>query len=405
MVYAAVEQTLDVSVTGDATCTLQLLAKDGVYLHEIPRAITTVYLYPGARADVAMSCQCVGVAYPCTAALTSQPGRRLGGGGGSGRQLTGKGRGGQGGQGPGQAGMNVAAVTLLTLSVTETVGGVVEALPTTTLDRPCYLADLRQATVPTGQSGSLNFNLGTVSVRWDGAGDSMNYQNVQAAGGMSSWPPLTSFTTGTVYEVFATGVNAHPLHIHINPFQIQDMGGATSLDDGYFQAGDWHDTLYINSLGGGNAVTVRMNTDKFTGAMVIHCHILSHEDRGMMGYISLTGTEGDVFAGAKTLDPSCYDTAFTPTSPLAPTPVTPTPAPTSPDSPPTPTPTSSVVVEVEAEFEADEILPAGVTPGDLMESPTFTETMQMGVGAALGVPATDVQITDVAVGPAQGGSG
>merc|ERR1719291_196715 len=123
MVYAAVEQTLDVTVEGDATCTLQLLAKDGVYLHEIPRAITTVYLYPGARADVAMSCQCVGVAYPCTAALTSQPGRRLGGGGGSGRRLTGKGRG-----GPGQAGMNVAAVTLLTLSVTETVGGVVETL-------------------------------------------------------------------------------------------------------------------------------------------------------------------------------------------------------------------------------------------------------------------------------------
>jgi len=227
-------------------------------------------------------------------------------------------------------------VNLLTISVTETVGGVVETLPTTTLDRPCYIADLRGATVPAGQSGALAFNLGTVSVTWNGVGQSMTHQNVEDVGGTSAWPPLTSFTTGSVYEIEATGVNAHPMHIHVNPYQIQDMGGSDSLDDGYFQAGDWHDTLYINSLGGGNTVTVRMNTDRFTGDMVIHCHILSHEDRGMMGYISLTGTEGDVFAGAKVLDPSCYDTAFvgapvpapTPAPPPAPTDATPEPSPT-----------------------------------------------------------------------------
>merc|ERR1719356_334047 len=88
MIYAAVEQSLTVTVTGDATCTLQLLAKDGIYLNEIPRAITTVYLYPGARADVAMSCTCA--AYPCTAEVQSQAQRRLQPGQGQG----------QGGPGP-----------------------------------------------------------------------------------------------------------------------------------------------------------------------------------------------------------------------------------------------------------------------------------------------------------------
>ena len=33
IVYAAVEQSLRLNVQGDAACTMQLLAKDGVYLH------------------------------------------------------------------------------------------------------------------------------------------------------------------------------------------------------------------------------------------------------------------------------------------------------------------------------------------------------------------------------------
>jgi FtsP/CotA-like multicopper oxidase with cupredoxin domain len=299
MVYSAVEQALAVTVDGDATCELQLLAKDGIYLHEIPRAITAIYLYPGARADVALSCTCT--AYPCTADLKSQA------------QVQGQ---------------DVETVTLLTIFVTETAGGVVETLPTTTLDRPCYLADLRSATVPNGQSGTLFFHLPSMAVQWDGVGDSMNYAEVTAKGGMSDWPPLTTFVTGSVYEIEAAGVNAHPMHSHVNPFQIQDMNGETTLDGGYFQAGDWHDTLYLPSMGKGS-VTLRMNTDAFTGKMVIHCHILDHEDQGMMGYILLNGTEGDVFADAKTLlDPSCYDTAFAGAAPTPAPPPTTAPPPT-----------------------------------------------------------------------------
>jgi len=329
MIYAAVEQSLTVTVVGDATCELQLLAKDGIYLNEIPRAVNAVYLYPGSRADVAMSCTCT--AYPCTTELRSQAARRL--------QPPGQGQG-QGGQGPTDVGLDVADVTLLTVSVTETAGGVVRTLPTTALDRPCYLADLRQAAVPSGQSGALAFNGGAMAVTWDGIGDSMNYANIQAlaGGSMNDWPALANFTTGTVYEISVNGVGNHPLHSHVNPYQIQDMNGATTMDDGYFQAGDWHDTLYIASLGGGADVNVvvRMNTDSFTGNMVIHCHILSHEDQGMMGYISLTGTEGAVYADAKaTLDTSCYDAAFARASTPAPLPTS-APTPPPPSSAPTP---------------------------------------------------------------------
>jgi hypothetical protein len=45
------------------------------------------------------------------------------------------------------------------------------------------------------------------------------------------------------------------------------------------ERGDWHDTLLTASAGGGTTVTVRMQTDTFTGKAVVHCHILEHEDR------------------------------------------------------------------------------------------------------------------------------
>ena len=44
-------------------------------------------------------------------------------------------------------------------------------------------------------------------------------------------------------------VNVHPFHIHINPFQLtQDtperVNKANPWNRGWFQSGDWHDTLF-----------------------------------------------------------------------------------------------------------------------------------------------------------------
>ncbi|KAL1503727.1 hypothetical protein AB1Y20_012199 [Prymnesium parvum] len=36
----------------------------------------------------------------------------------------------------------------------------------------------------------------------------------------------------------------------------------------------------------------RIQTDKWTSPQVFHCHILEHEDEGMMGVTLITGTEG-----------------------------------------------------------------------------------------------------------------
>ena len=75
---------------------------------------------------------------------------------------------------------------------------------------------------------------------------------------------------------WSINANAHPLHVHINPFQVVETGGAGAggIAD-WHQVGDWYDVF----LGSG---TVRFRTDKFAGKVVMHCHLLEHEDEGCM---------------------------------------------------------------------------------------------------------------------------
>jgi len=61
----------------------------------------------------------------------------------------------------------------------------------------------------------------------------------------------------------------HPYHIHVNPFEIQ-------VEDG---PNIWKDTVLVPE---GGSVTIRTRYRRFTGTFVMHCHILEHEDHGMM---------------------------------------------------------------------------------------------------------------------------
>jgi suppressor of ftsI len=68
----------------------------------------------------------------------------------------------------------------------------------------------------------------------------------------------------------------HPFHIHINDFLVTKINGKPVPVDGF------QDTVRIPRHGN---VTIRMRYRTFTGNAVFHCHILFHEDHGMMGII------------------------------------------------------------------------------------------------------------------------
>ncbi|MBK8208615.1 MAG: multicopper oxidase domain-containing protein [Rhodospirillales bacterium] len=115
----------------------------------------------------------------------------------------------------------------------------------------------------------------------------------------------------------------HPFHIHINPFQvvrindpqgrdvsaldaIDDAGGGTPDPQYPGLKGVWKDTLWVKSLippatppGGIYTAVVRTRYQRYIGEYVLHCHILDHEDRGMMQNVRIDvpdGGGGTVFA-------------------------------------------------------------------------------------------------------------
>jgi FtsP/CotA-like multicopper oxidase with cupredoxin domain len=70
----------------------------------------------------------------------------------------------------------------------------------------------------------------------------------------------------------------HPFHIHTNPFQVTRINGQPLAEP------IWRDTVNVTRLG---SVTLRSRFEDFTGRFVLHCHILNHEDLGMMQLVEI----------------------------------------------------------------------------------------------------------------------
>lgn len=108
---------------------------------------------------------------------------------------------------------------------------------------------------------------------------------------------------------------SHPFHIHVNPFQIMgiydpdgkdvSLPGVTEADgDNQFAglSGAWKDTLFVKTnLNPGQLtippknyyrMVIRTRYQRYIGEFVLHCHILDHEDQGMMQNVSIGLNDG-----------------------------------------------------------------------------------------------------------------
>jgi FtsP/CotA-like multicopper oxidase with cupredoxin domain len=70
----------------------------------------------------------------------------------------------------------------------------------------------------------------------------------------------------------------HPFHIHINPYQV------VAINDQPYDAPAYEDTTPVPA---GGSITFRTRFLDYPGVWVYHCHILGHEDGGMMGMIQV----------------------------------------------------------------------------------------------------------------------
>lgn len=70
----------------------------------------------------------------------------------------------------------------------------------------------------------------------------------------------------------------HSFHVHTNDFQLMSVNGRPHHGHG------WQDTVSIPPRG---QVVIRTHFTDYTGKTVLHCHILNHEDAGMMAVLEI----------------------------------------------------------------------------------------------------------------------
>jgi len=75
-----------------------------------------------------------------------------------------------------------------------------------------------------------------------------------------------------------TSDEQHPFHIHVNDFQVVSIGGRP------YDASGVQDTVPLLP---DQDVVIRTRFTDFPGKFVFHCHILNHEDNGMMAVVEV----------------------------------------------------------------------------------------------------------------------
>jgi len=80
----------------------------------------------------------------------------------------------------------------------------------------------------------------------------------------------------------------HPFHIHVNWFLVMEIRhGDGSIETPNAPFGRWQETIDIPF---GGSVIIRHRFENFPGKFPFHCHILEHEDAGMMSLVEVLDT-------------------------------------------------------------------------------------------------------------------
>lgn len=223
---------------------LHVIASDGGRL-AAPVAVDSVLIAPGERVEVFVAPTHAGT-YPARS-LAYQRGTAMGMGGGM------------------MGGRSNASATSEALLATMIVNG----RTTQAVRLPARLAEPSTLTLPSASATR------TVVLAMGAGGGMMNF----TIDGRTFDPARTDITARLdVVEEWVirnTSTMDHPFHLHTWPFQI--VGGSPETG--------WKDTVNVPA---NSETRIRVPFTNLTGRTVYHCHILDHEDLGMMGVISVT---------------------------------------------------------------------------------------------------------------------
>ncbi|MBI4537873.1 MAG: multicopper oxidase domain-containing protein [candidate division NC10 bacterium] len=102
----------------------------------------------------------------------------------------------------------------------------------------------------------------------------------------------------------------HPFHQHVNPCQVLSVSGGAANSAGLYSGiPAWKDTVLVPKWG---SLTILVPVMDYTGMAMFHCHILEHEDIGMMGIWAPDGRRHgrDVGGGSGTAPSSFWASPF-----------------------------------------------------------------------------------------------
>jgi FtsP/CotA-like multicopper oxidase with cupredoxin domain len=216
-----------------------------------PRKVTDVTLTPGQRAEVLVPLTTAGTVTLSTTEVERGKNMSMGGG--------------MGGMGSGSTGGSIGPTTaLLTIDVASAPAAPAVALP----------ASVRPTMPTAGQAtAKRSISFGAMSM---GNGEFVIDGQPFSADRITAAPSLGTTEDWTITN---NSMMDHPFHIHVWPFQVISRSDGTSPDPG------WRDTVNIPT---GTSVTIRIPFEDFGGKTVFHCHILDHEDLGMMANVNVT---------------------------------------------------------------------------------------------------------------------
>lgn len=93
-----------------------------------------------------------------------------------------------------------------------------------------------------------------------------------------------------VWEIFNQSGMDHPFHQHVNACQVLSIsGGESGYASFYTKAPAWKDVVVIPKWG---SVKILVPVMDYDGMAMFHCHIVEHEDIGMMGMWHIMNEDG-----------------------------------------------------------------------------------------------------------------
>jgi FtsP/CotA-like multicopper oxidase with cupredoxin domain len=229
---------------------LHLIATDGGRL-DAPHPVDEIVLVPGERAEVLVPVSAAG-SHVLTTRGVDRGGMGMGGM--------------QGGMGRGDAAGQADGANVVASLVVAGAGAPAPALPSVLRDQGEPSDDVTRT-----RDVTLSMNMGMGGTGGDGQflidGRSFDENRVDVT---------TRLGTTEDWIIHNTSPMDHPFHLHVWPFRVIDRSDGKAIAPG------WKDTVNVPA---GESVRVRIPFRDLAGKAVYHCHILDHEDLGMMGVI------------------------------------------------------------------------------------------------------------------------